>query len=200
MSQNKIHQFRITLKKSKPLIWRRIQVPTNFTFWELHCAIQDAMGWQDYHLHEFKFLKNRKLRDFYRIGIPDDSGFGMGTLPGWDIDMKTFFKEIGTKCTYDYDFGDNWEHTVELEKIISTEKDAEYPRCVAGKRACPPEDCGGLWGYYNLIEVMKNPEHERYDELSEWLNGTTLDPEAFDAQKIEFTDSKERLEQILKGN
>ena len=194
---NKVYQFKITLNHSKPPIWRRIQAPETFTFWDLHCAIQDAMGWKDCHLHAFRFRKSKKFRDFYDIGIPDDTGLDMGTLAGWEIDMKKIFKETGTKCIYEYDFGDGWEHVVILEKIITAEKDQKYPSCIAGKRACPPEDCGGLWGYYELIEVLKNPKKERYQELSEWLGNSKIDSESFNPKEVEFTDPEERLQNLL---
>ena len=92
---------------------------------------------------------------------------------------------------YTYDFGDNWEHTVELEEILPRDKDVEYPRCIAGERACPPEDCGGIWGYEDLLQIISDPEHEEYEAMLEWIGGE-FDPEHFDAKEVVFDDPEER--------
>ncbi|MBD3286010.1 plasmid pRiA4b ORF-3 family protein, partial [candidate division WOR-3 bacterium] len=152
VKDKQIYQFKVTLKGIEPEIWRRILMPADSTFWELHVAIQDAMGWKDMHLHEFK-VKNPDSGNVHRIGLPDDEDeFGRDTLPGWKIRIDQYFTSIGTSANYWYDFGDDWMHTIKLEKILPREKGAEYPTCIAGKRACPPEDCGGPWGYAELLE------------------------------------------------
>ena len=111
--------------------------------------------------------------------------------PDWGVDIKDAnrirLSQVGkgekTKFSYTYDMGDNWEHEVMVEKILSPEPDKHYPICLTGKRACPPEDCGGIWGYEDLLEIMKDPEHEEYEERMEWL-GEGFDPEAFNMERV----------------
>lgn len=194
------HQFKITLDDIRPAIWRRIQLSSDATFWDLHCAINDAMGWEDAHLHEFK-LGNK--RDSQRIGIPmeDDSPWGNDdALADWNVPIATHFAKRGAKCNYLYDFGDGWSHKVELEAIAPREPKAKYPRCLDGARACPPEDCGGTYGYARLCDILKNPTKtdEEAEELLDWL-GDDFDPEAFDAGKVKFGSAARRLKEIRGG-
>lgn len=142
--QKNIYQFKITLEGIKPPIWRRIQVPESYSFWDLHVAIQDSMGWEDYHLHEFNIL-NPKTGIKDNIGLPsDDWGDDKTVIPGWKTPISSYFSALNKKAAYEYDFGDSWDHKVALEKILPFEFGVQYPRCLAGERACPPEDCGGI--------------------------------------------------------
>lgn len=183
-----IYQFKITLKGITPPIWRRIQVPSNYTFWDLHSAIQDSMGWLDCHLHHF-IIVNPKTGKNQFIGIPDDEGT---TLPGWKAKISSYFMTPKQAAGYEYDFGDGWEHKVELEDILPADPTQTYPLCLKGKRACPPEDCGGIWGYEELLEIIKNPDHDEYKERMEWLGGE-FDPERFEPDAITFADPDDRL-------
>jgi len=123
---NQVYQFKITLKGAKPPIWRRIQVPETYTFWDLHVAIQDAMGWQDYHLHEFTFtLPIAKIK--FRIGIPMDDDLSETMLPGWEINISDFFSLERPNGDYFYDFGDGWQHSVTLENDPSTRSGCHLP-------------------------------------------------------------------------
>ena len=167
-----IYQFKITLQDIEPTIWRRIQVPATYSFWDLHVAVADSMGWLDYHLHVFRFRKPHK-RTTLDIGIPDDEMDETGTLPGWEIGIAEHFFEPGIIAVYEYDFGDGWVHEVLLEGILLKEQGVKYPRCIAGKRACPPEDCGGVPGYYRVLEILGNPDHEEYQETVNWAKGQT---------------------------
>jgi len=187
--KNRIYQFKITLWGIRPPIWRRIQVPETYTFWDLHVAIQDAMGWADYHLHEFE-ITSPQSRGKTRIGIPEGD-FDREVLPGWKQKIADYFTQENRTANYMYDFGDGWEHKIELEKILPREKNVKYPTCIKGKRACPPEDCGGIGGYYNLLEIMGNPNHEEYDDMLEWL-GEEFDPEHFDINEVMFDDPNKR--------
>jgi len=186
---NQVHQFKISLKGIRPPIWREIQVPGTYTFWDFHVAIQDAMGWQDYHLHEFELLKpSTGLK--VNIGIPDED-FGRKVLPGWTQKIADYFSSENRAASYLYDFGDDWEHQIELQKIIPKKRGISYLVCTNGKRACPPEDCGGIWGYEELLKIIKDPTHEEYEEIMEWLGGK-FDPEYFEARKVRFDDPDSR--------
>jgi hypothetical protein len=175
---NSVYQFKITLKGIRPQIWRRIQVPETYTFWDLHVAIQDAMGWFDGHLHEFEILNPATQRKNL-IGIPNEEfGWGEETLPGWERKIADYFSKENISADYTYDFGDGWEHKIILEKIIPPDKNTEYPKCLKGKRACPPEDCGGIWGY----EEICRGESEFPEEYAGY------DPEYFDVEDVYFED------------
>jgi hypothetical protein len=193
---NHIYQFRITLNDSKPPIWRRIQVPENYSFWDLHVAIQDVMGWEDYHLHEFEII-NPSTNLKVNIGIPDkDDFFGREVLPEWNQKIAKYFSMENQSAHYTYDFGDDWVHKIKLEKILPREKNIDYPICIKGKRACPPEDCGGIWEYEDLLKIINNPKHEEYEEMLEWLGGE-IDPEHFDVKEIHFSDPAKRRKILL---
>ena len=195
-----VYQFKVTLKDIRPPIWRRIQVPENYTFWELHVAILDAMGWLGYHLHAFEiFNPKRGIKE--EIGIPDEE-WGLDNVEmhaGWEKRISRFFTLKNNKALYTYDFGDDWRHAVVLEKILPKVKDVTYPLCIKGKRDCPPEDCGGAWGYQNLLEILSDPDDEEYDEWMEWVGGG-FDPEHFDIHEIKFEDPDERLKYVLKDD
>jgi hypothetical protein len=185
-----IYQFKIVLKDSDPKIWRRIQVPENYSFYKLHCAIQDAMGWEDYHMHMFE-MKDPMTGLKLRIETPFEDDFGgMFASRSNPIDeakakISQYFTLTNKKASYEYDFGDGWEHEITLEKILPVEENIKYPKCIAGERACPPEDCGGVWGYEELLEIRNDPKHEYYEERMEWL-GEEFDPEKFDPAKVKF--------------
>jgi hypothetical protein len=195
---NEVYQFKISLKNTKPLIWRRIVVPSNYSFWDLHVAIQDSMGWLDYHLHVFEIL-NPETNIKVEIGIPDEEydARNRKVLPDHKEIISKYFNENNRNAVYEYDFGDSWKHTLKLEKILPASIGEKYPKCIAGKMACPPEDCGGIHGYYNLLKVLSDPDNEEYDEMIEWLGGE-FDPEIFDPQDVVFDDPKERWKQIDK--
>ena len=191
--QNLIFQFQVTLEGINPIIWRRIQVPAKYSFWDLHVAIQDSMGWFDCHLHAFR-LKKPHGKKIIEIGIPTDNFGDIEVLPGWDEYLVNYFGDPGGRAKYEYDFGDGWNHEILLEGILLKEKGIKYPMCTGGQRACPPEDCGGIWGYENLLEILRDPNHEEYESMTEWLSGWygKYDPEAFDPKKIKFDNPKKR--------
>jgi hypothetical protein len=190
---SQVYQFKITLKGSKPPIWRRIQVPETYTFWDLHVAIQDAMGWSFSHLHEFEVI-DPLTGSVVSIGTPHKD-YWKEVLPEWKVKIADYFSMENRSVDYVYDFGDNWVHKVELEKILPAEEGINYPICVKGKRACPPEDCGGIWGYEELLEILKNPNHEEYEETLEWL-GEDFDPEHFDPKEVKFHDPDKLRKEI----
>jgi hypothetical protein len=194
---NNVYQFKIVLENIKPLIWRRIQVPENYNFWELHVAIQDAMGWLDCHLHQFYVNDPKTGGEPMLIGIPDDEcPVDIPTLAGWKTRISDFFSLRNKKIVYEYDFGDGWSHVILLEKILQKDPGVKYPICIAGKRACPPEDCGGFWGYEELIKIFKDPLHEEYQDRIDWL-GKIFEPELFNHTDVVFDDPKNRLQEAM---
>lgn len=198
--QSKIFRFKISLLEIEPVIWRVIEVPGSYTFWDLHVAIQDAMGWLDYHLHSFEPKSSSSPRN-RAIGIPEgpmDSEF----IAGWTIPITKHFKNPADSTRYEYDFGDGWIHEIELLAIEPRGSDLTYPRCISGERACPPEDCGSSSGYYRLLEILSDPKDPEYHDTIEWLKGHAkkyypYDPEFFDANSVNFWDPKKRLEMML---
>jgi len=192
-------QFLIVLLGSDPLVWRRIQIADDSSFWALHVAIQDAMGWQDCHLHEFRVVHPETGKS-NRIGIPDPDGLDDRPLAvGWDTAVSEFFNWVtisdGVPAHYLYDFGDDWHHIVTIEDVVPR-RSARYPRCVAGAGACPPEDCGGIHGFAEFLEAIADPKHPEHKSLLEWVGGT-YDPGKFDPASVVFADPKRRWKQAF---
>lgn len=170
-----VYQLKITLLLSKPAIWRRMLVLADFSLDELHWVIQAAMPWTNSHLHQF-LDKSRTVYSDPRFQIEDAKDEARTKL-------STLLSKPKDKIVYEYDFGDGWEHGVVLEKILPREPKQRLPLCVAGKNAAPPDDCGGIWGYAHLLEVLKNPEHEEYEDQLEWIGGK-WDPAAFEPSQF----------------
>jgi hypothetical protein len=170
-----VYQLKITLQDIKPPIWRRVQVK-DCSLADLHDIIQTCMGWDDYHLHEFDIRGDR-------YGDPeqweDDFGDEMEVGNEGKVKLSRLVAQRVKKFEYVYDMGDNWGHTIQVEKALPAEAGVHYPRCIAGERACPPEDCGGPWGYGDFVDAIQDPRHKRHKELLEWVGGE-FDPEAFD--------------------
>jgi hypothetical protein len=187
---DKIFQLKISLNGIRPLIWRRILIPSTATFWDLHIAIQNVFGWFDCHLHQF--LIRGKLRSdqwqYIHLSWQDDWGGDDSFLDERKIKLNEWFGKKIKSLVYEYVFGDSWEHTITLEKQLPHEQ-VKYPMLVAGKRACPPEDCGSIPGYEHFCEVMKKKSSDEYKELSEWYGGD-YDPEKFDPEEVEFEDPR----------
>ena len=195
-----ILQFKISLIDSKPLIWRRIQMMESCSFYDLHVAIQDAMGWEDCHLHQFIIYTGatKKVQQRKFIGIPDDSFGDSDTLPEWETKVYDYLNsDEKRKIVYDYDFGDSWDHLVEFEGYF--DKDPEintYPICCDGAMACPPEDSGGLGGYYDMLDAINDKNHRNQEEYLEWI-GDEFDPKEFDKMAVKFHNPKVRLKNFL---
>lgn len=186
-----VFQFLIALLGVEPLVWRRIQVPGGYSFWDLHVAIQDAMGWQDCHLHEFQ-LHDPESSDQVRIGIPDEGDpYGAVTLPDHEIPISSYFSYYNIAALYSYDFGDGWRHVIAFEAFLQPEKNVQYPCCLSGERKCPPEDCGGVGGYGIFLEAIQDPDHEDHDRYLTWYGGE-FDPDEFDPAQVQFDDPTER--------
>jgi hypothetical protein len=190
--RNQVFQFKIELQEITPSIWRRILVPADYNFWDLHVALQDSMGWKDYHLHHFE-IRGKGKRKVARIGIPDFEGTGdlEEVYPGWEIPLFVYFNELGIKAKYEYDYGDGWMHEVQLEGYLYKEKEAKYPICIGGERACPPEDCGGVSGYYNVLKTISDIGDEDYENMKTWA-GQNYNPEWFYKDLVIFDDPFKR--------
>ena len=170
-----IYQIKISLIGVKPPIWRTVLVPDNLGLGAFHNVIQVAMGWTDSHLHQF--IANRV---FY--GTPDDD-FELEMEDETKYKLSQLLKKEKDSLIYEYDFGDSWEHKVLLEKILPDDGKTVLSVCIKGKRACPPEDCGGVWGYEELLETISNVKHPGHEDMLEWLGGE-FDPEEFDLEEI----------------
>ena len=206
---SKVYQIRISLNDIEPPIWRQVLVQSDITLGRMHDLIQIVMGWTDDHLHQF-MLRIKKYKPmpgemarqlepggfddtlFYRMGgrrifVPKTTPWGDPTgMEGEDESAVTLAEacpKVKSKLTYEYDFGDGWKHTIEVRKIVDPDPAAKYPTCQAGEQACPPEDCGGPWGYGNLLAMLDGPDDKRDEELMDWL-GDEFDPDAFDLEKV----------------
>lgn len=178
---NKTYQIKITLQGSKPSIWRRVVIPSDLSLPDFHKVIQTTMGWTNSHLHQF--VKNRtyyspKMEDESLWDEEDDDDLDYSKYKVSDLLRKT-----KDKVKYEYDFGDDWVHVIVLEKIIDESMDINDVTCLAGENSCPPEDCGGLWGYYNMLEILKDTDHEEYEEYIDWLSDE-FDPTYFDIEEV----------------
>jgi hypothetical protein len=171
----KTYQIKISLNGSIPKIWRRLLVPSDLLLPDFHTLIQISMGWENDHLYQFV-----KGKTFYSPddGISDE----LIDVEYEDTKISDLLKKEKDKIIYEYDFGDGWVHDIILEKTLSDDK-LKNPICIDGKMACPPEDCGGIWGYANMLNVLKQPRHQDYEDFLSWI-GTDFDPSDFDKDAV----------------
>ncbi|OFW65600.1 MAG: hypothetical protein A2Z12_02180 [Actinobacteria bacterium RBG_16_68_21] len=170
-----VHQLKVTLRNVKPPIWRRIVVPSYLTLGELSIVLLAAMGWTDSHLHVFEIGDTR-------YGMPDPEWDDLGFLDEDRISVGKALTVVGSRLRYEYDFGDGWEHDLLIEGITLPDRTVKYPLCLAGRRACPPEDCGGPWGYGEILELLANPTRPDPEEIRAWV-GPDFDPKHFDVDE-----------------
>jgi hypothetical protein len=183
-----VYQIKVTLNSISPPIWRRILVADKITLLDLHAVIQDVFGWLDYHLHEFTIHG-------VGYGDPANDEFGDFTIKDeTKYKLRKLDLAEGSRFSYKYDFGDSWEHTLIVEKILPYEKGMKLPQCIKGKRARPPEDVGGPWGYQGFLEAIRDPQNEEYESYLEWSGGD-FNPEAFDLEAV-----NKRLQQQAERN
>lgn len=169
------YQLKVQLKHSKPPIWRRLQVSGDTTLYKLHQIIQTSMGWTNSHLHQF-------IADGVYYGEPHpDYGFDMENETRYLL--RQLVSDVKDKFIYEYDFGDGWEHEIIVEKLMEPEPQTGYPRCIKGKRACPPEDVGGVWGYDEFLVAIQNKKHPEHKMYLDWIGGS-FDPEDFDLDEV----------------
>lgn len=193
----KLYQLRVTLLGTKPPIWRRLLVPGDLRLDQLHEVIQIAMPWTNSHLHQFiakaaykptreEVDKRAREEDWYDAAWAD--GLRYISHPSFELDsaedetelrLDQLAPERRTKFVYEYDKGDSWQHQILVEKIIDSDPGTtSHPHCLDGALACPPDDCGGIWGYYDMLDAIRNDEHEAHDDMLEWLG--IDDPDEFD--------------------
>ena len=170
-----VYQIKVTLRGSKPPIWRRFQVASDTSLVQLHRILQCVMGWEDYHMHQFivggvMYGNADAMEDF-------------DTVDEKTVTLDKIVRREKFKFIYEYDFGDGWEHELLIEKILPAEDGKAYPVCLTGKRACPPEDCGGIWGYSGFLEAVQDPDHPEHEEMLDWAGGE-FDPAAFDLKEV----------------
>lgn len=190
-----LFQFKIQLAGiAHPPVWRRVTVPDQFSFTKFHQVIQAAFGWYNCHLFQFSPGGYGSSPD---ISIPDPfddfmEGDNLQRLHATKTKLAEIFTKEGQKFTYIYDFGDDWKHTIALEKI--TDAASRTAACTGGKGACPPEDCGGPWGYAALKEIITNPKHGEFEEMREWMG---LEPdEHWSAGDFDLAKVQARVKQI----
>ena len=169
-----VYQLKVTLQGIKPPVWRRVQVK-DCSLTKLHDIIQTCMGWDGYHLHAFEIGGEQ-------YSEPDPDGM-MDAEDERKVKLSQVVAQGFKKFSYTYDFGDNWDHIIQVEKTLLAEPGVRYPRCIDGKRACPPEDCGGAWGYGDFLAAIRDPQHEQHAELLEWV-GDEFDPEQFALEAV----------------
>jgi hypothetical protein len=167
----RVYQLKATIVGTKPPVWRRVLVEEAASLLDLHFVLQGASGWYDGHLHEFEI-------DNVRYGT--DDGEGVGPPPKSERRPRLgAFGQQGTTIKYVYDFGDDWVHRVIVEKVELADPDIGYPACIGGRKACPPLDRGGIWGYEEFLNAIADPSHPGHESMLERVGGE-FDPEAFD--------------------
>ncbi|BAY16486.1 phage integrase / plasmid pRiA4b ORF-3-like protein (plasmid) [Anabaenopsis circularis NIES-21] len=172
-SDQTVYQLKITLKNIRPPIWRRIQVLSSTTLEQLHLIAQEVMGWDNYHMHSFSIAGIDYGQPQPEFNVRSEK----------TVKLSQVVKGEKSKFFYTYDFGDSWEHEILVEKELPSTPDTNYPVCITGKRACPPEDCGGSWGYAELLEIISDPSHPEYEERMEWV-GESFNPDIFDLNEV----------------
>jgi hypothetical protein len=177
MSADTIARLKITLDAVKPAVLRRVEVPFDIKLDRLHLTIQAAMGWTNSHLYEL-----RAGDVGWSTPYPDEDWDVGEFLDARKARLADILEDIGTKTlTYLYDFGDDWQHTIKVERLLDPTPGVIYPRLIEIRGRCPPEDCGGPWGYGELLEAIKDPKHERHAELVQWI-GNDFDPDDDEAE------------------
>jgi hypothetical protein len=191
--QAPIFALKVTLRGVRPPIWRRIRVGGHHTLAEFHEILQEVIGWTNTHLHQFEIAG----RYFVPMSTEDEEL----DIEGDDESAITLAQAVrlaGKSFRYDYDFGDGWEHTIQVEKVLPAEAKLPVPVCIAGARRCPPEDCGGPYGYQELLEALRDPSNPQHTEMREWLadlygSEARFNPEAFSTDAV-----NESLQQFAK--
>ena len=171
-----IYTIKLWLREIEPMIWRRLEIPSNITLPRLHRVIQIAMGWEDCHLHYFETGRHR-----YEVPDPEDL-YRSKAVDERRVRLDRVIKKVGAELSYLYDFGDGWNHALRLEAIALHEHGVNYPRCTAGGRNGPPEDSGGPYGYHAYLRALADPNHKQHSDMLSWRG--PFDAENFDVDAI----------------
>ena len=194
-SHRHILRLHIQLLDVRPVVWRRIEIRSGATFWALHVAIQNAMGWSDSHLHDFELPKADAGEPVW-IGMPDLGGDDYREIrTDFEENLDRWIHCEGESLFYNYDYGDGWRHQVVVEEIGPAATRTRYPLCLDGERACPPEDVGGPWGYKTFLEALSDPKHREHDQYRQWIGGS-FEPEIFDPARVRFENPSRRLREV----
>ena len=178
MSTNTVARLKITLDVVKPTVLRRIEVPFDIRLDRLHLTIQAALGWTNSHLYEIRAGDVGWSTLYPEADWPEDF------LDARKARLDKVIEDVGTKTLrYIYDFGDGWKHTIKIEQVTDPELGVLYQRLIAATGRCPPEDCGGPWGYAEFLDAIRDPAHERHAELKEWI-GCDFDPDNVDSEEL----------------
>lgn len=188
LGNNGIYQLKIALTGSNPPIWRRVLVEGETTLVMLHHVIQRTMGWWGEHMHEFIINRERYGRVTAASGV-----FGPEIRDENKYLLKNVAPVKGKSFEYVYDFGDDWNHKLIVEDIVAADGRRSYPVCLGGENACPPEDCGGIHGYYSYLEILNDPSHPEYDDIKDWM------PDRFDPQRFSPEGANRSLQKLRKG-
>ncbi len=172
-----VYQIKILLRDTKPPIWRRVLVRGDSTLADLHRVIQVTMDWAGYHLHEFE-MGGRCY------GEPDPDWDDRDIVDETEVRLDEVITGEGVKMGYLYDFGDNWEHALLVEKVLPLDPQQTYPVCIKGRRAAPPEDVGGVWGYEEFLRALRDPDHPEHQDYLDWWGEDSFDPAAFDIEAV----------------
>ena len=167
-------QLKISLDKTDPLIWRRLLIPNSLTFFDLHHVLQIAMGWRNSHLFDLR------VGDYTLGFIDDDAPDDLADANL--ITADSLLSKVGMKFYYLYDFGDSWQHTIEVEELSATNENFENPVCLGGEQNCPPEDCGGIPGFYNMLTILKDKTHLEFPDMYAWAG--RYNPKKFNLARI----------------
>jgi hypothetical protein len=179
-----VHKVKITLRGSRPPIWRRLEVCSSTTLEHLHRIIQEAFGWEGYHLWVFQTPTGE-------YGVADRE---LGHRSAASAKLQAVAPRAGDRIRYTYDFGDDWEHDLFVEEVLPAEPGVAYPRCLTGRRACPPEDCGGIWGYQELLEILTDPGHPEHRNRLEWLGLSSV--QEFDPITVDLANINQNLSKL----
>jgi hypothetical protein len=183
----RLYQLKITLKGSDPAIWRRVVVRSDTPLDILHAIIQCVMPWEAEHMHQF-------IAGHTCYAEQADEVEGMDeTLDEAEYTLADLAPAARKKFVYEYDFGDGWEHEVEVEKVLPPDPSFKDAVCVAGANACPPEDCGGIQGFYRLLEVLADPDDPEHEEMAEWVG------DDWDAKRFDLARANADLKRLKQG-
>lgn len=171
-----MYQLTVTLLEVKPAVWRRLALRSDTRLGKLHRILQVVLGWTDSHLHEY-------VVGDIRYGVPDPEYDDRAVRSERTVPLYQVLLAPKATCIYEYDFGDGWNHELVLEQVVAPMADTPYPMCLAGQRACPPEDVGGVGGYAEFLKAIRSPRHPEHAEMLTWAGGQ-FDPDAFDLDEV----------------